>query len=291
MYLAKQTGKNRYHIFDPQQDTQVKINHELRLRIEEGLTADEFELFYQPKVSMNDGRVVGAEALLRWHHPQRGLLMPSEFLPIIENSQLEITLGDWVVATALAQLELWRQQGLELEVSINLSAPYLQTQHFIEDLTSRLSLFPALASRQLQIEILETAALADIGSVSQIIEACNGLGVSFALDDFGTGYSSLAYLRKLPADALKIDQTFVRDMLDDTGDHAIVQGIIALAQTFKRITVAEGVETCEHFQALREMGCDVGQGYGIARPMPADGFIDWVSKWQLENIEDHKGTI
>lgn len=285
MYLAKQMGKNRYHIFDPLQDTQIKINHELRRQIKQGLLAGEFELFYQPKVAMSDGQLVGAEALIRWRHPQRGLLAPMDFLFAIENSLLEIQVGDWVIATALAQLEQWRIQGLRLEVSVNVAAQHLQNPQFIDNLQQQLSLYPALELRQLQIEILETAALADISRVSQIIEACSELGVGFALDDFGTGYSSLAYLRKLPADALKIDQSFIRDMLSDSADHAIVQGIIALAQTFKRTTVAEGVETWEHFHVLRSMGCDFGQGYGIARPMPASEMMHWVSEWRMENMQ------
>ncbi|MGR8932869.1 MAG: putative bifunctional diguanylate cyclase/phosphodiesterase [Gammaproteobacteria bacterium] len=284
MYQAKQAGKNRYHVFDPHHDMRIKVNREMRERIEQGLEAGEFELFYQPKVVMAEGCVVGAEALIRWRHPEYGLLSPIEFLPIVENSALEIRLGEWVIETTLQHLENWREQGLEPEVSINLAAGHLLSPDFIDHLAAKLAQHPTLSARQLQIEILETAALADVGRVSEIMDACSALGIRFALDDFGTGYSSLAYLRKLPADTLKIDQSFVRDMLTDAGDFAIVKGIIALAKSFGRSTVAEGVETEAHFQTLLNMGCDIGQGYGIARPMPAAAFAAWLINAQLPRM-------
>jgi predicted signal transduction protein with EAL and GGDEF domain len=283
MYQAKQSGKNRYHIFDSQQDSRIRVNRELCKRIKQGLAAQEFELFYQPKVIMADHSIMGAEALIRWRHPERGLLAPMEFLPIIENSELEFQVGDWVIDTALQQLDAWRSQALVLEVSINIAAAHLQSPRFIETLRSKLSDYPRIRPQQLQIEILETAALADIDRVNEIIEACAALGVGFALDDFGTGYSSLAYLRKLPVETLKIDQSFIRDMLADSGDYVIVQGIIALAKAFNHATVAEGVETQAHFQALLAMGCQIGQGYGIARPMPAEALSRWASKARCEH--------
>ena len=166
-------------------------------------------------------------------------------------------------------MEHWHLAVLAFEVSINVSTNHLQSPGFVTKLQQKLAVYPGLPPHQLQIEILETIALRDISAVSGIIEACAVIGVSFALDDFGTGYSSLAYLRRLPANTLKIDQSFVRDMLKDADDRSIVQGVIALAGTFKRITVAEGVETQEHYNVLRDLGCDIGQGYGIARPMPA----------------------
>ena len=265
MYQAKKLGKNRYYFFDSEQDTRFRIHHEQRTLIEQGFLNQEFELFYQPKIALHNHSIVGAEALIRWRHPKRGILPPAEFLPYIENSELDSAVGGWVIDTALTQLELWSKQGLTLEVSINISATHLQTPEFVSMLQQKLEQHPNVSSKLLQIEILETAALTDISSVSTIIQACAVMGVSFALDDFGTGYSSLAYLRRLPADTLKIDRSFVRDMLIDEADHAIVQGVIALARTFKRQTIAEGVETPEHLLALREMGCDIAQGYGIAQ--------------------------
>jgi diguanylate cyclase (GGDEF)-like protein len=275
MYIAKQSGKNRYHLYDAERD---RLAHALSASlslIRQGLLDGEFELFYQPKIHMGGGALVGAEALIRWRNPMRGLLSPCDFLPCLENSEMENTLGEWVIDTALAQLERWRLEGQCIEVSVNIAAGHLQSDGFLGRLRGRLADYPDLHPGALQIEILETAALADIPKVAGIIEACADMGVAFALDDFGTGYSSLAYLRRLPAQTLKIDQSFVRDMLTDAGDHAIVQGIVALAQAFGRKIVAEGVETDAHGRALLGLGCDIGQGYGIARPMPAEEFAQW----------------
>jgi len=275
MYIAKQSGKNQYHLFDRNQDMFIKNQHAWRLRIKEGLLADEFELFFQPKVSMHNRQVVGVEALIRWRHPEKGLLLPAEFLAYINNSELEITLGEWVIEAALLQIARWAQQGVTIDVSINITTAHLQTPDFLEKFCRKLSWHTTVQPSQIQIEILESAALADIAAITRIIEAFADFGVRFALDDFGTGYSSLSYLRRLPADTLKIDQSFVRDMLVDEADRAIVEGVIALAHTFNRITVAEGVESLEHFQALQAMGCDLGQGYGIAHPMPGHELLAW----------------
>jgi len=276
MYVAKQSGKNRYHLFDAASDLRARSHHELLQQIRAGLGRGEFELFYQPKVAMATRRLVGAEALIRWNHPQRGLLPPGEFLRAVENTELEIEVGEWVIDTALEQLRSWRRNGFALELSINVSAYHLQSAEFVSKLTAAAQRRDATdCLRHLQIEVLETAALDDIARIGELIRACRELGVGFALDDFGTGYSSLTYLSKLDVDTLKIDQSFVRDMLDDKGDHAVVHGIIALARAFEMGIVAEGVETEAHYQALFQMGCELGQGYGIARPMPAGELLSW----------------
>jgi len=276
MYVAKQSGKNRYHLFDAASDLRARSHHELLQQIRAGLGRGEFELYYQPKVALATRRLVGAEALIRWNHPQRGLLPPGEFLRAVENTELEIEVGEWVIDTALGQLRSWRRDGLALELSINVSAYHLQSAEFVSKLTAAAQRRDATdCLRHLQIEVLETAALEDIARIGELIRACRKLGVGFALDDFGTGYSSLTYLSKLDVDTLKIDQSFVRDMLDDKGDHAVVHGIIALARAFEMGIVAEGVETEAHYQALFQMGCELGQGYGIARPMPADALVSW----------------
>jgi EAL domain-containing protein (putative c-di-GMP-specific phosphodiesterase class I) len=228
---------------------------------------------------MRSLKLVGAEALIRWNHPELGLVSPAEFLPEVEGTTLEVELGDWVVATALEQLEEWTQAGLPMELSINISARHLQANDFAWKLKRKLLRYPNLPKGSLQIEVLETAALEDIPRVIDTIERCRSIGITFALDDFGTGYSSLSYLGRLPVDTLKIDQSFIRDMLVDKGDRAIVQGVIALAKAFDRKIVAEGVETEELFHALLELGCEYGQGYGIARPMPASQLPVWLAKW------------
>jgi EAL domain-containing protein (putative c-di-GMP-specific phosphodiesterase class I) len=218
------------------------------------------------------------EALIRWNHPERGLLIPADFLPMIENSDMECKLGRWVIGAALAQLHAWEKDGVAMQISINISARHLQSPDFVAELKRTLEKYPKLEHGRLQIEVLETAALGDMGQSFEIIKACREMGVSFALDDFGTGYSSLVYLRKLGADTLKIDQSFVQNMTSNEGDRAIVQGVIALAKTFNRHTVAEGMEDPGLVQTLADMGCGFGQGYGIAHPMPAGKFLDWYKK-------------
>lgn len=280
MYLAKQAGKNCYHLFDIAKDVAVKHQRETLEHIRTALHNNEFVLYYQPKVHMRTGRVIGAEALIRWQHPQYGLLPPAAFLPVIENHLLSIELGEWVIETALDQMTEWEIMGLEIPVSVNIGAIQLQQSNFAKRLEELLALHPAANPRNLELEILETSALEDITQVSAVINACKILGVSFALDDFGTGYSSLAYLKKLPAQVLKIDQSFVRDMLEDTDDLAIIKGIVGLATAFHRTVLAEGVESIAHGEILLAMGCELAQGYGIARPMPAAAVPDWVATWQ-----------
>jgi diguanylate cyclase (GGDEF)-like protein/PAS domain S-box-containing protein len=276
MYVAKQAGKNQYHLFDPGSDQRARSHHALQEQIRQGMVRGEFELYYQPKVSMNTGVLYGAEALIRWNHPERGLLLPGEFLRVIENTELEIEIGNWVIADAIDRLRRWRELGFCIEVSINVSAWHLQSPGFVKNLRTASNLCcPGDCSGTLQVEVLETAALNDVATVSGIINECKLFGMDFALDDFGTGYSSLSYLSKFDVDTLKIDQSFVRDMLHDKGDHAIVQGIIALAKAFDMTTVAEGVETDEQYQVLASMGCNLAQGFGIARPMPEADLLAW----------------
>ena len=280
MYIAKQTGRNRYFLFDPMKDQAARAELVAIQALETALQNDEFELYYQPKVDMQRGIVTGAEALIRWHHPERGLLAPAEFLPVTENNDVAILLGDWVLGEALRQADAWYHQGLHLSISINIAARHLSLADFTARLGLMLSLHPTLPHGRIELEILETAALSDTSHVSEVINSCRTLGISFALDDFGTGYSSLLYLKHLPAQTLKIDQSFVRDMKIDAEDLAIVKGVIGLAQAFNRSVIAEGVESTELGDALLDLGCTHAQGYGIARPMPAGEFRTWLSTWQ-----------
>ncbi|MBP6719188.1 MAG: EAL domain-containing protein [Rhodoferax sp.] len=279
MYQAKIAGKNRYHVFDAEQDRSVRGQYESIERIRLALSANEFVLHYQPKVNMRSGKCIGAEALIRWQHPDKGLLAPAVFLPVMEDHPLAIEVGEWVIDTALTQMTLWRSAGLELPVSVNIGARQLQQASFTERLGTLLAAHPDIDPSSLELEVLETSALEDIASVSQVIHACRDMGVKFALDDFGTGYSSLTYLKRLPVTMLKIDQSFVRDMLDDPDDLAILQGVIGLASAFRRDVIAEGVETVAHGALLLRLGCELAQGYGIARPMPADSMPAWTAAW------------
>lgn len=280
MYMSKQAGKNCYHLFDVAHDAAIKTQRDDLTQIRQAMLNQEFVLFYQPKVNMRTGKVIGAEALIRWQHPQKGLLAPGAFLPIIENHVLSIELGEWVISTGLSQIAQWKEMGLSLPVSVNVGALQLQQSNFSERLARLLNIHPESIAPFLELEILETSALGDIAQISNVIHTCQALGVSFALDDFGTGYSSLSYLKQLPAKMLKIDQSFVRDMLEDEGDLNIIKGIIGLATAFNRNVIAEGVETIAHGNMLLSLGCELAQGYGIARPMPAKDIPSWIQTWQ-----------
>lgn len=280
MYRAKESGKNRYHKFDPEHDRAVRASQEALHRLALAIEREELVLHYQPKVNLVTGKVIGSEALVRWLHPERGVMGPSIFLPGIENTELEITLGDYVFEAALTQLERWKEQGLTLPLSVNVSPHHLQMAHFSERLQAILARHPRVEPGDLQLEIIESNAIGDIKRASATLETCRAMGVSFALDDFGTGYSSLTYFRTLPIDMLKIDQSFVRDMLDHPDDLGLVESVVHLAQAFKRPVIAEGVETEQHGALLVKLGCHLGQGFGIARPMPADLLADWITEWE-----------
>lgn len=282
MYQAKLAGRNCYHLFDASSDEKVIKRHSQLTKIAHAFSRNEFCLYYQPKINMQTGQVFGVEALIRWLHPQEGLIPPLDFLPFIEGTELEIQVGNWVIDEALKQLAIWREAGLSLQVSVNISALHLLWQGFFRQVYSALAEHPEISSRYLQLEILESSVLSDVTLISGIIKSCrNDLGIGIALDDFGTGYSSLTHLRRIPVDTIKIDQSFVRDMLDDPSDYAIVEGVIGLSKAFQRRVIAEGVETREHGRVLIEMGCFQGQGYGIARPMPAEQVETWTTDFQL----------
>jgi EAL domain-containing protein (putative c-di-GMP-specific phosphodiesterase class I) len=283
MYQAKLAGKNRYHIFDFNQDRLARGHNEDIDHIRQAMAAQEFVLYYQPKVNMSKGTVVGTEALIRWQHPERGLLLPASFLPAIEDHPLAVELGEWVIDTALTQMERWQEKGLNIPVSVNVGARQLQTPDFVDRLAALMAAHPRVKPSSLELEIVETSALQDMVQVSQLLEGCREIGVTFALDDFGTGYSSLSYLKHLPADVLKIDRSFVRDILDDPEDLTILVGALGLAAAFRRQVIAEGVETVEHGLVLLRMGCELAQGFGIARPMPASDFPKWAATWRPDS--------
>ena len=276
MYGAKQAGRNGYQFFDAEHDRRTEARFVALGRVQEALDAQEFCLYFQPKVDMRDGHVIGVEALLRWNHPEQGLLLPAQFLPLIEHTGLAVSVGNWVLQRGIEQLAQWQAMGLDLTVSINVSARHLQEPTFARHLTMLLAEQNTPVADRLVLEILETTALADMDYTCDLMQECRALGVRFALDDFGTGYSTLTYLKRLPLDMLKIDRSFVINMLNDRHDLAIVEGVIGLSETFGCSVVAEGVDTLEQAQRLIEIGCDIGQGNGIAPAMPADEVVDWV---------------
>jgi len=276
MYSAKQAGRNGYLFFDPEHSRRTEARVMAVGRVQEALDRRELVLHYQPKVDMRRGVVLGFEALLRWNHPEQGLLPPAQFLPLIEHTGLSARIGDWVLEQALEQLAHWQKMGLELTVSVNVSARHLQEADFAQRLTELLARRPQAFGTRLELEVLETAALADVAYTSALMQRCRRLGVRFALDDFGTGYSTLTYLKQLPVDVLKIDRSFVSNMLADSQDLAIVEGVIGLARTFGCTVVAEGVEAPAQARTLIGLGCDIGQGMGIAPALPAEQVYRWV---------------
>jgi diguanylate cyclase (GGDEF)-like protein/PAS domain S-box-containing protein len=280
MYRAKIAGKNRYRVFDAVEDSSIRGWHEELEHIERALHQGEFVLHYQPKVNLLTGQMLGVEALIRWEHPNKGLLAPAAFLPVIDEHALAIDIGEWVIDTALSQIETWQSQGLNVPISVNVGALQLQQTNFVSRLGALLDRHPGVAPKDLTLEILETNAVQDITYVAKVIEDCRKMGVTFALDDFGTGYSSLTYLKHLRVAELKIDQSFVRGMLGDEDNLPILNGIMGMAKAFNHQVIAEGVETVKHGTMLLELGCERAQGYAIARPMPADELPAWASAWQ-----------
>ena len=280
MYEAKLLGKNRYHIFDTAQAHSVRSQHETLEYVRRALVRNEFVLHYQPKINMVTGQVIGLEALIRWQHPEKGLIFPLEFLPMVEDHALSIGIGEWVISSVLRQMDAWQRQGQVLQVSVNLGARQLQADNFLGRLRELLGQWPAVHPSCLEVEILETSALRDFGRMTHLIETCRELGVTFDLDDFGTGYSSLTYVKRLPIHRLKIDQSFVRGMLESQNDRAILQAVISLSSALGHEVIAEGVETVEHGVHLLQLGCEFAQGYGIARPMPAHEVLPWINNWK-----------
>ena len=287
MYQAKQAGRNGYRIYQQLLDNRELGQHQQFGRLQEAISElqqavaqKQLCLYYQPKANLNTGEIYGVEALIRWQHPQRGLLLPGEFLPIAESTPLEIEISNWVVRQAFQQLQAWQALGLVVQISVNVSPRYLQWQNFLPMLESVLAEYPTISSRQLELEVLESSVLDDLVSIGEILGQCyHQLGVGCALDDFGTGYSSLTHLRHLTVNTVKIDQAFVRGMIDDPDDQSIVESVIGLSKAFKRDVVAEGVDSIDQGIILLNLGCNLAQGNAIAKPMPADAVLPWINHY------------
>ncbi|MCI5067198.1 EAL domain-containing protein [Acidovorax sp.] len=293
MCQAKSQGRNQMHVFDVEQDHAVQTQHTRQTRVARALHAGELVLHYQPKVNLRTGEILGLEALLRWQHPEQGLLGPQHVLPVIEDAELEAELGEWVLRQALAQMRQWTGAGMLWEVSVNISAQHFHRPNFVERLKDILHTCPEVAASRLELEILESAALQDMQYMRHMMQGCQALGVRFALDDFGTGFSSLSYLKRLPAETIKIDQSFIGGLLENGDDLTLVNAIVALAAAFGRHVVAEGVETAEQCAKLLELGCERAQGFGIARPMPSHEVLAWARKHAARHaarvVQDARG--
>ena len=262
--------------FDALKDKKIRTHHESLDEVQKALDNEEFMLYYQPKVNMQSGEVVGAEALIRWNHPEHGVLSPSMFLPVAYGDSLSVKIGSWVLDKAMKQMSEWKSKGIHIPTSVNVDAMQLQESDFVEQLEDLLKKYPNVKPKDLILEVLETSALEDIVHISKVMQACLDIGITFSLDDFGTGYSSLTYLKRLPAKELKIDKSFVCGMLEDSDDLAILDGIMSLSNAFRREVIAEGVESIEHGEMLLKLGCKIAQGYIIARPMPPHEIQEWI---------------
>ena len=272
IYNLLVTGTNKQLLFTLLEEISFKPQQNSLVQIKQGFERNEFSLYYQAQVRP-DRTVCGVEALLRWHHPDKGLIPPYQFLPLIEDDDLSVTIGEWVIKTALLQIRKWQYKGIYVPVSVNLGAKQLQQTEFISKLSVILEEFSDQEITHLKFEILETSALVDIGHVTKVMSSCNAKGITFALDDFGTGYSSLSYLNMFNIEYLKIDQSFVRDLEVNPKNMTLCEAIIAMAHKLGMRVIAEGIETEEQSKLLFNVGCDIGQGYLFSRPITADQFL------------------
>jgi diguanylate cyclase (GGDEF)-like protein/PAS domain S-box-containing protein len=278
MYRAKAEGRSSYRFYTADMNARAFERLDLESRLRRALERDEFVLHYQPKLDLGSGRVTGVEALLRWRHPDQGLVPPGEFIPMLEETGMIVPVGRWVLHEACRQARVWQQAGLPpLTMAVNLS-----THQFRRDdvcaLVREMLAIHQLPATELELEITESALMDDVGRAAASIRQLRDLGVRVAIDDFGTGYSSLAYLKRFAITSLKIDRAFVRDVCDDQDDAAIVAAVLAMAQRLQLQVVAEGVETRDQLEFLRSEGCDQMQGYLLARPMPAGQLPGWLAE-------------
>ena len=265
LYRAKADGRGAFHFFERAMDEQLQARRALELDLRRALTAGEFELYYQPLYNLGDERVTGCEALLRWRHPDRGMVSPADFIPLAEEIGLIVPLGEWVLRTACAEAARWPDH---VRLAVNLSPAQFRDRGLVRTVVSAIAA-SGLPAQRLELEITESVLLQDSAANMTMLHDLKALGVRISMDDFGTGYSSLSYLRSFPFDKIKIDQTFVRDILEDSDAMAIIKAVLDLGSSMGIVTTAEGVETLEQLNALRGQGCAEIQGYFISRPAPA----------------------
>ncbi len=274
MYHAKARAGNNFQFYSQSMNAAASERLSLENQLRKGLDRNEFFLHYQPVVALSSGRILGVEALVRWQHPEMGLVPPAQFIPIAEETGLIVPLGEWVLRTACAQARVWHNQGFaSLRVAVNLSARQFQRQN-LSNIVTRTLLATGLNPRCLELELTESLMMADGAAAVATLKELQNLGVTLAMDDFGTGYSSLSYLRQLPLDRLKIDRAFVKDCTTNQNDATIASAIVAMAHSLKLHVLAEGIETEPQLDLLRTLGCEEGQGYLFSRPVPAERLLD-----------------
>ncbi len=281
MYRAKEEGRDKYRFYSNEIAANLQHRQQIREGLRRALAGSELALFYQPVINIRSSEVIGSEALMRWHHPDRGLLLPGEFIPLVEETNLMVSMGNWGLHQAFKQSRLWSDSGRRLRMAVNLSARQFQDPQFVPTLRHALADSGA-DPRSIELEITESVALRDPTAAQTTIGECRELGFRVVLDDFGTYYSSLAYLKKLGADTIKIDRSFVSGLPADEGDAAIVRAIIALGRSLGREIIAEGVETPEQAGWLVREGCSTAQGFLFARPMPEADFEHWLGSHPIQ---------
>ncbi len=286
LYRAKDGGRSRYQFYDAEMDAAVQSRKALEHDLRRGLENQEFELLYQPQVDLRTGDVVGAEALIRWNDPERGLVMPNEFIALAESNGLIVPMTEWILLTACSQAKAWQLSGLPpIRVGVNISAVQFKSTELISMVTRTLKQAD-LSPQWLELEITESVMMGDIDRVVPLMNSLRDLGVKLAVDDFGTGFSSLTYLKRFPVEKLKIDQSFVRNIVSDPDDAAIAKTIVRLGQGLNITVIAEGVETVEQLSYLKHLECDQAQGYYFARPIAAPDFARWVREFRGLDLAD-----
>lgn len=291
MRQAQALGGNTFRLFNANHERRLHAHRVLLMELDQALFNEQLFLMYQPQVDMTNGHVLGVEALLRWRHPRRGVLAPADFLTALDNSTIETAIGEWVLGEVLAQLSAWQQAGLPLRVSCNVARSHLLQADFLERLTANLARHPKLSPQGLELEIREELAVRDGEIVRERAHACSKLGIRLALDGFGMEFSSLEHFRQIPADTLKIDQAFIREVPYGSDEQALVESAVALSAAFGRDAIAVGVESIEHGAMLIHMGCHLGQGNAIAPPMPASQVAGWLRAWRTHALWSTIGSL
>jgi EAL domain-containing protein (putative c-di-GMP-specific phosphodiesterase class I) len=274
MYQAKENGRNNFQFFKADMNAKAVERQSLEGSLRRAIEREEFLLHYQPRVNLNTGEITGVEALIRWQHPDRGLLLPAQFVPLAEDCGLLLQIGRWVLYEACRQARAWQDAGLPpIPIAVNVSTVEFRDKNFLEGLSAVLTK-TGLEPRYLEIELTESVLMEHVESTTSVLRALKPIGVHLAVDDFGTGYSSLSYLRHFPIDILKIDQSFVGQITADTNDAAIVSAVIIMGNNLKQRVVAEGVETREHLAVLQGWHCAEGQGNLFSCPLAAAPFAN-----------------
>jgi EAL domain-containing protein (putative c-di-GMP-specific phosphodiesterase class I) len=277
LYQAKDSGRDTYRFFSAKMNIDAQEQLQLQGQLRHAVKNQEFVLHYQPQIDIISGHIIGAEALVRWQHPEQGLIPPGKFIPLAERSGLIVPMGEWVLNEACRQAQRWRDNGLPLLMAVNLSSLQFKRGNLIETVVNALEK-SGLPAELLELELTESILMQDVDVAIKLLHSLKEMGVKLSIDDFGTGYSSLSYLKRLAVNKLKIDQSFVRDLTEDANSAAIVRAIIQLGQTLQLTVIAEGVETDAQLAFLRNYGCDEVQGYLFSRPIPAADFVALLKK-------------